>query len=94
MLNCLQEDNLFLDKIVLSEEATFHLSGKVNCHNLIIWGSQKSCQVAEVPRKMARSWIVNTIALVDVTFLDKLWDKLDYHLDVCRITRGSNTEHL
>jgi hypothetical protein len=38
--------------------------------------------------------IFNTIALVDVTFLDKLWDKLEYRLDVCRITRGSHIEHL
>jgi hypothetical protein len=36
MLNCLKEYNLFLDKIFLSDEATFHLSGKVNHHNLII----------------------------------------------------------
>jgi hypothetical protein len=38
--------------------------------------------------------IVNTIALVDVTFFDKVWDKLEYHLDVCHITRGSHIEHL
>jgi hypothetical protein len=38
--------------------------------------------------------IVNTVALVDVTFLDKLWDKLEYRLDVCRITKGSHIEHL
>jgi hypothetical protein len=41
-----------------------------------------------------RDRIVNTIALVDVTFLDKLWNKLEYHLDVCHITRGSRIEHL
>jgi hypothetical protein len=29
-----------------------------------------------------------------VTFLDKLWDELEYRLDVCRITSGSHTEHL
>jgi hypothetical protein len=29
--------------------------------------------------------IVNATALVDVTFLNKLWDEL-YQLDVCRIT--------
>jgi hypothetical protein len=34
MLNHLEEDNLFLDKIVFSDEATFHLSGKTNHHNL------------------------------------------------------------
>jgi hypothetical protein len=38
--------------------------------------------------------IVNTIALVDANFLDKLWDKLEYCLDVCRVTRGSHIEHL
>jgi hypothetical protein len=37
MLNCLKEYNLFLDKIVLGDEATFHLSGKMNRHNLIIF---------------------------------------------------------
>jgi hypothetical protein len=36
--------------------------------------------------------IVNTIALVDVTLLNKLWYKLQYHLDVCLITRSSHTE--
>jgi hypothetical protein len=41
-----------------------------------------------------RDRIVNTTALVDVTLLDKLWVELEYRLDVCRITRGSNTEHL
>jgi hypothetical protein len=55
MLNCLKEYNLFLDKIVLSDEATFHLPGKVNRHNLIIWGSQNPLQVVEVHRKMDRS---------------------------------------
>jgi hypothetical protein len=136
MLNCLKKYNLFLDKIILSDEATFHLSGKVNRHNLIIWGSQNPLQVLEVHRKMDRSCrlhsmdtqitqsdtrglfilgfvkdnvyippmpvdlqeirdrIVNTIALLDVNFLDKLWDKLEYCLDVCRIPRDSHIEHL
>jgi hypothetical protein len=47
MLNPLEEDNLFLDKIIFSDEATFHFSGKVNRHNLIIWGSQNPHQVVE-----------------------------------------------
>jgi hypothetical protein len=47
MLNRLEEDNLFLDKIVFSDEASFHLSGKVNRHNLIIWGSQNPHQIVE-----------------------------------------------
>jgi hypothetical protein len=62
MLNCLQEDNLFLYKIVLSDEATFHLSGKVNRHNIIIWGSQNPLQVVKVHRKMDRSWRLHSMA--------------------------------
>jgi hypothetical protein len=38
--------------------------------------------------------IVNAIALVHVNFFSKLWVELEYHLDVCCITRGSNIEHL
>jgi hypothetical protein len=41
------EDNLFLDKTVFSDEATFHISRKVNQHNLGIWGSQNPHQVVE-----------------------------------------------
>jgi hypothetical protein len=47
MLNGLEEDNLFLNKTVFSDEATFHLSGKVNRHNLIILGSQNPHEVVE-----------------------------------------------
>jgi hypothetical protein len=41
-----------------------------------------------------RDRIVNTITLVRATFLGKLWVELEYRLDVCRITRGNNIEHL
>jgi hypothetical protein len=41
-----------------------------------------------------RERIVNVIALVDVTFFNKLCDELEYRLDVYRITRGSHIEHL
>jgi hypothetical protein len=38
--------------------------------------------------------LINAIALVGVTFLDKLRDELEYCLDVDRITSGSLIEHL
>jgi hypothetical protein len=38
--------------------------------------------------------LINAIALIGVTFLDKLSDELEYRLDVCRITSGSHIEHL
>ena len=33
-----------------SDEATFHVSGKVNKHNIRIWGSQNPCEVLETER--------------------------------------------
>jgi hypothetical protein len=64
MLNRLEEDNLFLDKFVFSDEATFHLSGKVNSHNLIIWGSQNPHQVVEHVREIPK---VNAFCAVNRT---------------------------
>jgi hypothetical protein len=36
--------------------------------------------------------IVNAVALADVTFISKLWDKSEYPLDVCCITGGSHID--
>jgi hypothetical protein len=36
----LDEDNEFLRKIMFSDEATFHISWKVNKQNVRIWGSE------------------------------------------------------
>jgi hypothetical protein len=40
MLNHLDEDEDFLGKFVFSDEATFHISGLVNRHNVWTWGSE------------------------------------------------------
>lgn len=47
MLARLDEDPSFLSNIVYSDEATFHVSGKVNRHNCRIWGSEKPHAVRE-----------------------------------------------
>jgi hypothetical protein len=39
-------------------------------------------------------FLINAVALIGVTFLDKLWDELEYRLDVCHITSGSHIENL
>jgi hypothetical protein len=40
ILNLIDEDNDFLQRVCFSGEATFHVSGTVNTHNLRIWGSE------------------------------------------------------
>ena len=39
-----------------SDEATFHVSGKVNKHNIQIWGSQNPCEVLERDSPKINVW--------------------------------------
>ena len=39
MLQRISEDEAFLRRVCFSDEATFHVSGKLNKHNVRIWGS-------------------------------------------------------
>ncbi|GBN42029.1 hypothetical protein AVEN_192456-1 [Araneus ventricosus] len=45
----LQEHD-FLNSIIFSDEATYHVSNKVNKHNCRIWGSENPDAVQEVER--------------------------------------------
>ena len=40
MLQRISEDEAFLKRVCLSDEATFHVSGTLNKHNVRIWGSE------------------------------------------------------
>ena len=35
------EDNDFVERLIFCDEATFHISGKVNVHNVRIWGTEQ-----------------------------------------------------
>jgi Trp operon repressor len=41
-----------------------------------------------------RNRITTVVALVDRDMLTRVWNEMDYPIDVCRITRGGNIEHL
>ena len=44
------EDEAFLKRVCFSDEATFHLSGKLNKHNVRIWGSENPHASRELQR--------------------------------------------
>jgi hypothetical protein len=44
------EDGTFLPRLIFSDEATFNLSGKVNRHNVRIWGLQNPQEALEHER--------------------------------------------
>ena len=46
----IDDDNGYLNSVCFSDEATFHVSGKVYKHNIRIWGSQYPCEVLERER--------------------------------------------
>ena len=37
----------FAEKVIFSDEAIFHVSGKVNCHDVCIWGKQNEHEFVE-----------------------------------------------
>jgi hypothetical protein len=50
ILDRIDEDEHFFNNAVFSDEATFHLSGKVNRHNCRIWGSENPHEFIEHER--------------------------------------------
>ena len=36
------EENDFIERLIFCDEATFHISGKVNGHNVCVWGTEQS----------------------------------------------------
>ena len=46
----LHDDEDFLDRVVFSDESTFHLSGNVNTHNVRIWGSANPHEMVQLQR--------------------------------------------
>ena len=41
-----------------------------------------------------RNRITAAVALVDRDMLTRVWNEMDYRIDVCRITKGGHTELL
>ena len=54
MLGRIEDDEDFLKKVRFTEKACSHVSGKVNQHNVRIWGSENSHVVIEHIRNSAK----------------------------------------
>ena len=50
MLRRMEQYSNFLEQIIFSDESTFHVSGKVNKHNVRIWGSENPHVTGEYVR--------------------------------------------
>jgi hypothetical protein len=38
--------------------------------------------------------IIAAVKNIDAPMLTRVWQKLEYRIDVCRVTRGAHIEHL
>jgi hypothetical protein len=49
-----------------------------------------------LPRDFAdlKAWIIAAVKNIDAPMLTRAWQELEYHIDVCRVTRGAHIEHL
>lgn len=50
ILGNIDDDARYLERIVFTDEATFHVNGVVNRHNCRIWGSEQPNEVFEYVR--------------------------------------------
>jgi hypothetical protein len=52
--------------------------------------------VPPLPRDLAdlKARIIAAVKNVDAIMSARVWQELEYHIDVCRVTRGEHFEHL
>jgi len=57
-----------------------------------------SCKVfvTPLPRDLAdlKAQIIAAVKNIDAPMLMRVWQELEYRIDVCRVTSGANIEHL
>ena len=52
--------------------------------------------VPPLPRGLAdlKARIIAAVKNIDAPMLTRVWQELEYRIDVCRVTRGAHIEHL
>jgi hypothetical protein len=41
-----------------------------------------------------KAWIIAAVKNIDAPMLTRVWQELEYRIDVCRVTRGAHIGHL
>jgi len=55
----------------------------------------QSTQRTPLPRDLAdlEAWIITAVKNIDAPMLTRVWQELEYRIDVCRVTRGAHIEY-
>ena len=65
--------------------------------DFFLWGYVKDrVFVPLLPRDLAdlKARIIAAVKNIDAPMLTRVWQELEYRIDVCRVTRGAHIEHL
>ena len=66
-------------------------------YDFFLWGFVKDTVfVPPLPANLEdlRNRITAAVTLVDRDMLTRVWNEMDYRIDVCRITKGGHIQHL
>jgi len=74
----------------VSEESVERVSRSLTPCDYFLWGFVKD-KVFVPPQPVSIHDLKNRIT---AGLLIRVWQELDYRLDVCRVTKGANNEHL
>jgi hypothetical protein len=72
-------------------------SPDLTAYNFFLWGFVKnSVYGPPLPTRIQelRDWITHALQAITADMLHKVWDELDYRVDVCRVTQGAHIEGL
>ncbi|GFU31470.1 DUF4817 domain-containing protein [Trichonephila clavipes] len=87
------------DTLGFTYEATFHLCGKYNRHNLRFCNTENVHVTLEhqcdSPKDLEelKQWITAVLNSITGDMLSRVWQELDYCVDICRVTGGAHIEH-
>jgi len=61
------------------------------CNRHFVQSTQRT-----LPRDLAdlKAQIIAAVKNIDAPMLTRVWQELEYRIDVCRVTRGAHIEHL
>jgi hypothetical protein len=65
--------------------------------NFFLWGYVKDqVFIPPLPYDLAdlEAQIIAAVKNVDAPMLTRVWQELEYHIDVCHVTCGAHIEHL
>jgi hypothetical protein len=74
--------------------ATGHDNSYANRDKLFKYFLKKARAYSCSGLPLGSSSITAAVALVDRDMLTRVWDDMDYRIDVCRITKGGHIVHL